>query len=310
MKTTKPSLSLWTIWAPLKLGLIISLFSLIIMFTYSLITSHIYSIPSQVPETPLFLLLLIGFLLGIYLVIRKLPEIKMDRKSFVAIHSLQTVFSSVLVVASTYIILANHQNILIKIMSAGSVSSGLFLTALIITTVFLMFLIGISIINFYVKIRRIQDFNIPTWKILFSIPFGFSALWIPGYFLSNGNKKITGQQIESKTYSKMINWIITTPQNTIAAFTFITLFSCLGSGFFPALLTLSLTMFFGIWIMKVGEKQFIKHISDKYSTVAVIINIALVVMLSAAYVFMPQHPKNIIINISETTTIETPGNNQ
>ena len=91
MKTTKLSLSLWTIWAPLKLGLIISLFGLIIMFAYSLITSHIYNTPSQVPETPLFLLLLIGFLLAIYLVIRKLPEIKMDRKSFVAIHSLQII---------------------------------------------------------------------------------------------------------------------------------------------------------------------------------------------------------------------------
>lgn len=309
MKTqTKPSLSLWTITAPLKTSLIMSAFTFAIMFGYSFISSLIYKTPAQMPQTPLFFLLGLGFLLSVFLVVRKLPSPKMDQDSFVAIHTSQTILSSALVGLSTFLILANHQTILFKLMMLEAKHSGILLIALIFTTIFLFYLVGLSIINLYVKIRRIQEFNIPTWKIVFSIPFGFSALWVPGYFLSKQSTKQFNQPIKSKIYSRFIKWTVTAPQNTIATFAFITLLSCIGIGLNSVLLTLSFAMLFGIWIMQIGKKNFIKQIPGKYSSAAVIINIALIIILSTIFALAPQRPANIQINISDITTTETTGN--
>ena len=67
-------------------------------------------------------------------------------------------------------------------------------------------------------------------------------------------------------------------------------------------------MLFGIWIMQIGKKNFIKQIPGKYSSAAVIINIALIIILSTIFALAPQRPANIQINISDITTTETTGN--
>jgi hypothetical protein len=67
-----------------------------------------------------------------------------------------------------------------------------------------------------------------------------------------------------------------------------------------------MALIYGIWTLKIGAKKFSDRIPGAYSTTAVIINITLIIVLSMAYIFMPQS-QNIEITINETTTQTTQG---
>jgi hypothetical protein len=157
---------------------------------------------------------------------------------------------------------------------------------------------GLYITNLYAKILRIQQFQIPLWKIILSIPFGFSALWIPGYLLSTKPEKNISLPIKHKWYSKLIKWTISDNINTISMFVFITALSGFFIGFEPMLLTFTLTLIFGIWTLKIGSKKFEYKIKNKYSTVAVIINIIFITIFAMMYT--TSKPSNIQINITDT----------
>ena len=186
-------------------------------------------------------------------------------------------------------------------------ASGLSTILIPAIALYFLYLVGIEIFNIYVKIRRIQDFNIPTWKIILSIPFGFSALWVPGYLLKTTKQKKVAQEIKSKWYAKLISWTTKTQLNTISMFVFITVLSSFFAGLNAVLLTFSFALLFGIWALQIGTKQFEKNIAKKYYSVAVIINIALIILFICTYIFAPKTQQNIQINISDIEVTSTQG---
>ncbi|MBO5705004.1 MAG: hypothetical protein J6R99_03220 [Alphaproteobacteria bacterium] len=305
--TTQPSLSLWTFWAPVKFALVMFIISSVMIFGYSFL-SNLISAPAS--NTSMFAIIAISFLLSTFLIARKLPTIKIDRPSFIAINTLQSVLLSILFSVSTVLVMTKYQSIMFKLMVLDTKASGALLAVFVLTIIFFFFLGGISLLNAYIKIRRMQEFNIPTWKIICSIPFGFSALWIPGYFLDTKSSKQVGQPIKSKTYSKFVNWVLLNKTNTIATFAFTTLVLALFGGFNSMLLTFTFALLFGIWIMRVGTKKFEKQIPAKYASAAVIINIVLIIIFASTALFVANNPSKIQINISDIETIETPGNAQ
>ena len=170
-----------------------------------------------------------------------------------------------------------------------------------------LYMLGVEIFNIYAKIRCMQNFNIPSWKILLSIPFGFSALWVPGYLVNTKKAKKPSQEIHAKWYAKLINWTVKNRLNTISMFVFITILTSFFAGLSAILLTFSFALMFGIWNLQVGAQQFEKNMAKKYSSVAVIINIALIILFIFTYILVPKTQQNIQINISDTEVVSTQG---
>ncbi len=303
MKKT-PTLLTWTIWTPLKFALISFAIITMLSLIYSVIHNIVFSNTPQMPSVVLGLTA-IGFIAGVYLSIRKLPHIKMDRPSFIAIHNAQVLWLFILFAISTYLLLSNQQEIMYGLMMYNGANSGKFLLLIILIALYYLFLFGLAIINFYVKIRRIQQFNIPTWKIVCSFPFGFGMLWTPGYLLETKNEKNPSQPIKSKWYSRITNWALANQINTISMFVFITVLSGFFLGFTPILLTFTLALIFGLWSLQIGTKKFIKNMHQGYATTAVVINIIMIIVFSCVYAFAPK--QNIELTISETQIITTQG---
>ena len=297
-KTT--TLLTWLLKTPFKFALISFITSILAVIIFSLIFSN-----NTTSATPLYILLTIAFAISTYFTVRSLPKIKMDRPSFVAIHSAQTLLGFLLFTTLIYILTHNQQTLMFRLMTFDSSHPNIFMFIVVLISLYLLFLLGTAVVNFYIKICRIQQFNIPTWKIIFSFPFGFSMLWVPGYLLDTKPVKTPSQEIKSKTYSKIINWVLTNNINTVFAFIFITLLSGFFVGMAPMLLTFILAIIFGLWSTQTGAKKFEKQMNKTYSTIAVIINIAMIIAISCFYLFAPQ--PNVHINISDTTIITTQG---
>ena len=285
-----PTLLTWLFKAPLRFALILFFCTTLILLGYFLI----HGIQSPASQTSVYTILTIAFIVSIYLTIRKLPNIKMDKASFIAIHNAQTILLFLLFSISTYFLITRQQEILLKLMTSDTT----ILFLLILTALYFSFLFGTAIINFYIKIRRIQQFNIPNWKIICSLPFGFGMLWTPGYLLDTKNIKNPAQPIKSKWYSKLTNWTLSNQINTISMFVFMTIISGFFVGLATTLLTLTLAIIFGLWVMHNGTKIFEKNMHKKYATTAVIINIIMIITFSCIYIYAPK--QNISINISET----------
>lgn len=304
MKKT-PSITTWLLWTPLKFAFLsfISIFT--ISFLYTWISEQIV-FDKYTNTAPILTLITISIICCIYYVIKKIPKITMDQKSFVAIHNAQTILSFLLFTMSGYLLFSNQQYLIYSITTGTTSEPGTILTLMTLFSIFLLYTLGLTLINLYVKFKRIQELKIPTWKIICSIPFGFSALWLPGYLTQTNKSHTPGQQIKSKWYNRINTWITSNPANTIATFIFITALSGFYIGFSTSLLTFSMALIYGIWTLKIGAKKFSDRIPGAYSTTAVIINITLIIVLSMAYIFMPQS-QNIEITINETTTQTTQG---
>ena len=231
----------------------------------------------------------------------------MDNTSFITIHTAQTLLMFLLFSVSTYILIFNRQNILFELMVMESQISGATSIFILLLATSLFYMLGIEVFNIYIKIRCMQNFNIPKWKIILSIPFGFSALWIPGYLLNKKDNKKPSQTIKSNWYAKLINWTTKAPLNRISMFVFITILSAFFSGFNAMLLMFSFALLFGIWVLQIGTKQFEKNMQKKYSSVAIIINIALIIMFAFSYFSSSKIPHNIQINISDIKTTSAQG---
>ena len=295
MKKT-PTLFTWLFSAPFKFSLMAFAASILTIFIYSAIISK-----NTVSNIPLFLLISLATIICIYFMVRKLPRIKMDQPSFIAIHNAQTILLFCMFAASTFL-LTHYQHSLLILSTTNPTA---FLCVVTCIALYLLFLMCTSIINFYVKICRIQQFNIPAWKILLSWPFGFGMLWTPGYLLKTKTPKKPSQEIQSNIYSKITNWTLASSTNTIAMFVFTILVSSFFVGMAPMLLTFSMALIFGLWVKSTGTKKFEKQMPKTYSTFAIIVNFAMIIAISCFYVFAPA--PNISISISDTSVISTQG---
>ena len=131
------------------------------------------------------------------------------------------------------------------------------------------------------------------------MPFGFSALWTPGYIL-NTNDKTNSISVKSNWYKKITDKIITHQPVLIAVFSVITMLSGFIYGLNSTLLTFTLALIFGIWTLNTGTKKFLNNIGGKYANWATIINIVLIITFSLFYRITNNLQKQQQININST----------
>ena len=304
-KSTTEKFSTWTLWSPLKFAAISFCILISIAFIYSLIAGAIYT-PATIPQTPLMISLALGFICSIALQINSLPRAKMDQRSFISIHNTQTVLLSGLFITSSYLVARYAQQIIFYLFMLETRLSATFIITLTASLLFYLYLLGLAIANIYAKFRRIREFNVPTWKIICSMPFGFAALWTPGYIIKSTATKATAFTPKSKWMQRATNWICLRPANTIATFIAITTLSGFFFGFNAVLLTFSLTLIFGIWALQRGTKSFIQDMPRKYATASVIFNAALLAITIIYFAIPHTSDQDVQITISDTefTTIQ------
>lgn len=291
-------ISTWTLWQPLKFALI-SFFAIVL-------TTRLYTLLTQsTSPTPLLILLILSITTAGFLQIHATPHIKMDKKSFIAIHNAQYLILSFATLLSSILIIKYAQQILVNLLLLESQSTWSFVTTLSFVSIFYLYLIGILISNIYAKFRRIHNFGIPAWKIILTMPFGFSALWAPGYIIDNTDTKIPSVNPRTKWYKTITDWATSGTLQTIISFITINILSGFFFGFSMVLLTFALTLIFAIWALQSGLKKFTKHIGGKYTTCAIAFNIAILVLILGFRAIVPATIQDVQTTISEPEIIDT-----
>ena len=297
--TKKTTLSTWLVWAPLKFACISFSIMTITAIIYGLISTHALN-PAPIPQTPLVLLLTLAFISSVAILWQILPSEKINQSAFIAVHNIQTFVLSTAFFVSSYFILSNTEQIIFNLLLIETQHPTSFFITFLVSCLFYLYLSGIFFANLYAKIYSIRTLQIPTWKIIFSIPFGFSALWTPAYFLVTQKNKDTSISIQTQWYNKLTQWITAKKLNTAVSFTSITVISGLFFGLNSILLTFALTLIFGIWLINTGEKNFTKNIGKKYSTYAVILNLVLWIIIFGFNAFVHPTTQNVQMNIYDT----------
>ncbi len=302
---TTQRLSTWTFWSPLKFALI----SFGVMIASAFIFSLIFN-PTQISRTSVLTITTLSLIFGAFVQIRTLPNTNLNQSSFITIHNSQTLILTSAFLLSSFIVVKYAQQILFNLLMLETRISSDFLLVLITGLIFYLFLIGLFIANTYAKFRKIRAFNIPTWKIILCIPFGFSALWTPGYILNTPTQNAPTITPKSSVYKKVHDWLLARPTNTIASYIFITLVSGFFFGFGTTLLTFSIALIFGLWVIQSGKKKFIKNIDKKYSTAAMIFNLTILISTILYITLVPATSQNVQITISDTYEQSEPTNAQ
>lgn len=297
-KPVKSTLSKWIFWQPLNFSISFFLSTFFITFIYIAISS---AFSDTLYPAPLLVLLTLAFIYCITRMIKKSPSTEMTQLNFIGIHNAQKIIYF-LGMSSSLILLLNYTII--------DINTFLFSQHWLLTLVyasllalFLLYIIGTGIYNIYVKFCRIRSLGIPTHKIFLSMPFGFSALWIPGYFILETKKQKKAQLTESKWYNKFNEWIISNQTNCILSFLFITILTELLLSFETTILKITLAIFFGIWVLQTGLKKFKLNMNKAYTNIAIVINIILILALIFFSSSISNVAPDVQINIQETTII-------
>lgn len=303
MKTEHQSkLSNWLIWEPLKFAGMLFIYSCIIIFLYGALCTILQK-PISFPTTA-FLSILV-FIYSTIKLIKRLPRHKMDRTSFVMIQNAQSILYFGVTLLSLFLFTNYGQIYLSKMIYTQHTTAFwpyAFLTFLSIIT---LSIIGLKISNLYAKFLRIRSFGIPTYKIFLTMPFGFSALWIPGYILPSNPKEQQSHITQIKWYNRFTKWTVNNLGNCITAFILICICPGLFTNFNATLLQIMLALIFGIWAIQLGVKKFITKINGGYLTFAIITNIIL--LIGTLFVFTlgaTYTAPNVEINITETAVTQ------
>ena len=284
-KQPQTKLNNWIFKSPFKFALISFGFSFLAVLIYNLFLS-------DTPASVLFTLILLGLIAATTIQIRSMPRITFDRQSFVATHMAQTIT----MVASFLLILF----ILPWFNIYGPALSVTGTLAYIVFALFALYTIGLLICNFYIKFRRIYDLKIPVLQTILTIPFGFSALWVAGFFMNEPKTK-NASVITSQPYNKLIQKILSRPILLALAYTITTLLSGFIFGIRPVLLTFALALGFGIW--SIGNKHTKSELPRRYTAYAIIVNICIWVAFFVFVFSANQITPDVQINISDTQTI-------
>lgn len=291
-QTNTSKISTWIFKTPLKFAIYTFCTFAIIGLLYILIIGTMYA-PNPLPIRPLFYLTFIVLIYCTYKLYKHLPPTPPNQTSFVATHNAQILITSIAFFLISIFIFQNENTLALKL------SSSAYILTVATSSIICLYLIGIIFSNIFLKFMRIQTFKIPTWKIIFSMPFGFSALWTPGYILKAKESETDTITIKSNWYKKLTKKILSHQSTTIAVYALITMLSGFIFGIRSVLLTFILALIFGIWAISVGTKKFIKNAPNKYATYAIIINIVVLTILSIGTQISQRTPTTI--NISETT---------
>lgn len=298
---TNQNLSTWTLWQPLKFSCLFFGLTCILMFLYSIFCAVFGTLLSPIMLT---IITSFSFIFCLYKLIKKLPKHNMDRTSFIMIHNAQTILYFTGTILSAFVFFEYASQNINNILFAQSNISIISLIFLTIFSIFLLTLIGLRISNIYAKFRRIRSFKIPTYKIFLTMPFGFSALWIPGYILAPTNQEKTNTKTQLKWYKKFTKWATSTLSNCIISFILISICLDLFFNFNSTLLLTTFALVFGIWALQIGAQKFTEKITGAYTNFAIIANIVLLV----ATIFIFSQATNSVapdtqITITETITV-------
>ncbi len=281
------SLLSWLLWTPIK-------FAVISFFLMILLVAIAGLIPSFTFGTAMSLSATISVLVATGLVLYKLPRDNMDWRGFIALNNAQIIIGATIFITTIYIIQANKTAIIAKLMLANY-----YINTFISVTVLLLFLylLGIFITNLYAKYLRCRDMKIAPWKIICSMPFGFSLLWIPGYLLQDEDKSNPAVALHTKWYLSLTNKLTSKTTYTTIAFILTTIYAGFFYEFNMTLLTLSSALIFAVWFRFAKLSSFRQQQAKYYSYTAIIINILVLISLA---IYIPQKiSHNVTINISD-----------
>lgn len=303
MKTEPQSkISNWLIWQPLKFAGTLFVTSCIIIFLYSALCT-IFQKPISIP-TAIALSALV-FIYCTVKLIQRLPKHKMDRTSFVMIQNAQTILYFVGTLLSLVLFINYGQEYITETLYAQHRTTLWSYAFLILLSTIALSIIGLKISNLYAKFLRIRSLGIPTYKIFLTMPFGFSALWIPGYILPSASKEQQSYTTKIKWYNKFTKWTVRNLGNCITAFILICICPGLFTNLNATLLQIMLALIFGIWAMQIGAKKFTTKINGGYTTFAIIANIILLIGTIFIFTLGATHSApDVEINITETTVIQ------
>ncbi len=304
MPTSKTQkLSSWL----LSLPALFALMSFGFMFVAAILTGFI---ANMVTTSEIVSRIIIGggvtlaFLTAVAILLRKLPPHNLDRHSFVAINNAQIGVVSLVFIISTLLIITNANKIMMHLLWMETHAGATFIAVMITAALFYLYMTGIYIANLYAKYRRVRTLGVPMWRTICTAPFGFAMLWIPGYILPEANEKSPVLTVRAKWYSRLTDWILSTPVRSGAALTVVLLLSGFFFGFNALLLTLALGLVFAIWALRTGPKTLRTNISGAYTYTAIGINIAVWIAVICIAAFAPtKHDVNI--NITDTNAPQT-----
>lgn len=299
--TNKSNLIKWNLSEPLKFSALFCTVSLVVSFIYMML-ARTMSDNLIFSQQPLMAIIFVCFIICAYYMFRRLPRAPLSQKSFIALHTSQIAIAPTIFILLTLIVSSNFDKIIFNLIQLESKSPLLFFITLVLSAMIIMYITGVSLSNLYAKFWRIRAFNVPAWKIVFSLPFGFAGLWSAGYFLDSPDKKLHPVTVKTKWYSELINKITNSTTNLVIAFIATTLFSGLFIGLNNVLLTLLLSTIFGICLCHTNKQHFIKNISGKYANAMIIINIIMIIIFSSILAMRPLPPQ-ASTPASETITI-------
>lgn len=289
----------WILWRPLKFALTLLGLGIAVMIPYEIVSATIGGATALVT---LGILSIAAIVFATYLLFHRLPHDNLDRYSFVALENAQA-YVLALAVFVAMLAIMQAQSFLISLAMMGTAGNVIFVMLAAVMFVAYAYLVGLSLANVYAKFRRGRAMNIPTWKIICSIPFGFNLIWIPGYILPDEKAPKTPViPIHASWYKKLTNWIVSRPSRTILAFAILTLFTGFMFGIQTIFWTCAAILLFAIWVSGVGAKRFCKNIGGTYATVAVVLNIIMILAISViTYRQISQISENVTITVTDTT---------
>lgn len=289
----------WILWRPLKFALTLLGLGIAVMIPYEIVSATIGGATALVT---LGILSIAAIVFATYLLFHRLPHDNLDRYSFVALENAQA-YVLALAVFVAMLAIMQAQSFLISLAMMGTAGNVIFVLLAAVMFVAYAYLVGLSLANVYAKFRRGRAMNIPTWKIICSIPFGFNLIWIPGYILPDEKAPKTPViPIHASWYKKLTNWIVSRPSRTILAFAILTLFTGFMFGIQTIFWTCAAILLFAIWVSVVGAKHFCKNIGGTYATVAVVLNIIMMLAISViTYRQISQISENVTITVTDTT---------
>ena len=289
----------WILWRPLKFALTLLGLGIAVMIPYEIVSA---TIGGATALATLGILSIVAIVFATYLLFHRLPHDNLDRYSFVALENAQA-YVLALAVFVAMLAIMQAQSFLISLAMMGTAGNVIFVLLAAVMFVAYAYLVGLSLANVYAKFRRGRAMNIPTWKIICSIPFGFNLIWIPGYILPDEKAPKTPViPIHASWYKKLTNWIVSRPSRTILAFAILTLFTGFMFGIQTIFWTCAAILLFAIWASGVGAKRFCKNIGGAYATVAVVLNIIMILAISViTYRQISQISENVTITVTDTT---------
>ena len=141
----------------------------------------------------------------------------------------------------------------------------------------LAYLLGLWIMNIYVKYKRTRDMGISGWKTVLTMPFAFMMAWMPGYMTTD--KQQPNIAIESKWYARFNKWASKNVGNSLCMFLLLFIFSIfLTEPPFFVFLALMLFAIYMLW-KTLTKESFSCHINHGYAWTAILINVFMFITL-------------------------------